>query len=226
MNNIMYLSTNDLILGRMIEQSDEFIEKINIFEENPNINNVISAFNLLKYSDNHFKNRWAKDSINKIKKICGCFVSHISDDNLNSLYKNLNVGSYETFWEVFTKYKLYEKINKQTIEIILEDNKFTLNSLLKHPKIVEKYDLLLKKNLCLDPENTTILINEIDIKSHDKIFLPSSLTKEDKNQLLLKYVNSKNPNLNYLRILLNSKLISNFERPEKVLKLINDAIQK
>ena len=114
-----------------------------------------------------------------------------------------NYQYYDDFFEVIEKYNVFERISENVFQKLIKD-RYILHHVLPNKKIVNKFGNLIRNKLLEYPENATILLDKYEIEGKNKqIYLPKEFTITDKEILIIKYINSKEANLNYLRIIEN-----------------------
>lgn len=114
-----------------------------------------------------------------------------------------NYQYYDDFFEVIEKYNVFERISENVFQKLIKD-RYILHHVLPNKKIVNKFGNLIRNKLLEYPENATILLDKYEIEGENKqIYLPKEFTITDKENLIIKYINSKEANLNYLRIIEN-----------------------
>lgn len=114
-----------------------------------------------------------------------------------------NYQYYDDFFEVIEKYNVFERISENVFQKLIKD-RYILHHVLSNKKIVNKFGNLIRNKLLEYPENATILLDKYEIEGENKqIYLPKEFTITDKENLIIKYINSKEANLNYLRIIEN-----------------------
>lgn len=205
MDRVKFYSEYDLACSWEL---DKVIEKINdnSIEKEWSLEDVIEFFNILKYVQVKKFNEYIQEKTNVIcidyvKKInarIGKFIS-INKSDIISKYDDTNYSGTEDFLEIIEKYKLYEDISHFEFKTFLDQDNVPLYMVLKHKKVVDYFDFIVKDKLMSDSYNAeTILSKFLDNKD---LHLPSSLTEEDILELVDKYImiDSERININVLR---------------------------
>ena len=218
MDTIKFYSVNDLSIGYQLQNAEKII---NDFDKNKKytMEEILELYNITKYVDNNlFLKKWNTAYIEKVKNVIKdmkFIIFKYMDNNLTNekFEKILNdvPNQYiNDFFELFEK-----KIEKVNIadDIFMKaicKKKASLYYVLHFKKIVKKYDSEIRKVMFQDVTNSTeIMIKKyyINEEKNKEIELPSSLTNEDKEKILIRYIDNKNANLNYVRII--AKIQSN-----------------
>ncbi|VVH66192.1 putative orphan protein, partial [uncultured Gammaproteobacteria bacterium] len=191
------------------------------------INDVLELYNIKLYIDNKlYLNRWSpedialfKQKVSEYSKVVGQFMSNINDNNVVKYYEELFRGYINSFWEIVNNQKIYKQISSNNLGSILLKKPYMIRSILIHRKLVTYYHDAIRNFLLNYSQSTEILLSIYEVKNdsnHKEIFLPKSLTIQDKEDIISKYLDSENVNLNYLQLIQNSKKGSDFKISNKI----------
>lgn len=206
MDRVKFYSIEDMSSGYNFNKA---VERIKTFQDKDyNINDVIEFYNIIKFSnllEKEIKDLWVKLQP-KLKSIIGNFFKKINSSNIINYLSDVDFDYTEDFFEILCKYKVYKNIDDKTFKDILNENNNYLHIVLYNKELVFNYEKILKESLLNDNSSAEILLDEYEIKhlgNHKKSYFPKCLTKDDKEKILLNYINSDIANLNYLRIIVN-----------------------
>lgn len=220
MHRIKYCSEHDLSNGENISR---VIEKINCLneEEIHSFSTLIEMFNILKYLEvNHFasyiESRVSTNSESiksQLNKKVGLYLEKVGSSYIKH-YSEVPFSDVDDFWEIFNKYKIFERTDDNDFsEIVLKDN-FKIISILRFYYLVKRYDSIVKIALLNHACNIKYVISKY--LDEQKLFLPSSLKDEEIFQLIEDYIDSDNPNINILRKIEEFPKNKQLEIPEKL----------
>ena len=212
MERVKFYSVDDWAGGYQLQKAEKII---NYFDTNKKytIEEVLELYNITKYIDNNlFLKNWNADYIEKVKnvakemksKVFKYMDSNISNERFKKILEDVPNQYIDDFFEIFEK--KIEKINIFA-DIFIKaicDRNIPIYHVLHFKKIVKKYDSELRKVMIEDIINSTeIMIRKyyINEEENKEIELPSSLTNEDKENMLIKYLDNEYANLNYVRII-------------------------
>lgn len=212
MERVKFYSVDDWAGGYQLQKAEKII---NYFDTNKKytIEEVLELYNITKYIDNNlFLKNWNADYIEKVKnvakemksKVFKYMDSNISNERFKKILEDVPNQYIDDFFEIFEK--KIEKINIFA-DIFIKaicDRNIPIYHVLHFKKIVKKYDSELRKVMIEDIINSTeIMIRKyyINEEKNKEIELPSSLTNEDKENMLIKYLDNEYANLNYVRII-------------------------
>ena len=106
---------------------------------------VINSFTSRKLLDTEVRLRkWDENTYNGYKakspllmKSCAKFFAEINNDNFMEMEESVCISYLEDFWMLIEKFKVYERIDKDTFKRFLEESNPTLWVILKHKQIVD-----------------------------------------------------------------------------------------
>lgn len=218
-NRVKYYGPSDLIYGYMVDKSIEVLKKLDEKIDTYTLNDILELYNIYKYAENGLfpknileedKKFFNEDHRCKINRIIGAYVVKICDENVEILTQGLSVQYNEDFWSIIVKYKVYDRISKETFKKLL--SKFHLLGILVHKSLVNKFDNELTEEIMGNPNYVDILISKYLQKSKDrKIFLPTSLTLAKKEELVQKYIESDMAHINTLELFARMPILPDFQ---------------
>lgn len=215
MDRIKFYSINDIINGRNLLKCRILIEEYSIYKEIDDINDVIELYSAKKYIDNKvYLSEWTANTIDslekKINKLFGTvakFIKTINDNNLLEMYSRVERNYKDEFWELIDKFKAYENITSDCFQKLISTTSVPLAELLKSRSITNQYGEIIKDRMLSDPiSSVQLLLDKFELKHHRElqaIHFPKQLTNQDKELIISNYLDSEEPNLNYVRLISN-----------------------
>lgn len=210
-DGIKYYGKNDMSIGWELEDSEEKLQGFSSESKVENVNEAIELFNIAQLLDTEVRLRkWDENTYNRYKakspllmKLCAKFFREISSGNFIQIEEGVCISYLEDFWRLIEKFKVYERINKDTFKRFLEENNPTLWVILKHKRIVDFFGQELS-NVLRVSEQTAELIAHNFLEAGEKIryYFPKELLPSEYEEILKKYVESENPNPNYLHLIM------------------------
>jgi hypothetical protein len=204
-NRIKYYSPADFATRYNIELANTLLKAFDYTSPPGNINDAIELFSILKYINAGILGNWEVGIESKIKKSIGLFLSLIKTKSLEDLYCSVEADYYSEFWEFFSCYNIYKKYDSTSYSEFLENERPYINYILQNEKLVQYYDICLRNYFKTDYNNATIILDiyEADVFHNAKyMYLPISLTEDEKEDLIKKYVECDTPNINYLELII------------------------
>jgi len=226
LNRCVFHSKDDLSAGYNLKKAEELLNDIEIapiYE----INNLLELYSVKLYFDNElFLSTW--NEITKIKfkaKITEAwsrikdFWLTINDENIAAYVGSLEFHYKKSFWELFNYFQIYKKIDKGIFPMILQNYSFQLNYILSHKNTVFHFDKEIRAFLIDYNKTAELLLANFEegnrFKEASYIF-PQSLTLSDKENIMSKYIDYEEANLNYIRLIEHSKDSNNLKLSARV----------
>src|SRR5699024_3683637 len=145
--------------------------------------------------------------------------SQINETDFIDIVSQIDNMYKEDFLELFSKFKLTERINDNQIKSILKSGYLHINQICKHKHLVFSYTDIIREELISDPINIELLLDEFVVlnrnQEREKMYIPNNLTKEDIQLLIDDYIKHPKANLNYLELIRNNKNDDKFTVTEK-----------
>lgn len=213
MERIKFYLGNDEINANNI---CNIIEFINLFSNKINevdINEILEYFNIIKFYDiGYIKNilitathERVTDIIAAINKRIGKFIGDHKSSGFLNLYKVVDIYYKEDFWELIEKYGVFKNIDKSDLSSFLRNSNINYSIILKYSKIVKYFDEVLCEHMLHDSTSASVLLSKYFYQEGSEkkdIYLPMSLSEADKEKIILNYIESEHPDLNYLDMII------------------------
>ncbi|MFE4709783.1 hypothetical protein ACFRAM_02815 [Paenibacillus sp. NPDC056722] len=215
MNRVKYYSSNDLMYGSNLRRCKTLIDQYDVGSRvGIDINDMIELYNAKKYLDNKiYFIDWTEEivgnlrtAVNKYFAAVAKFVKSIDSNSLISIYSEVEFNYRNDFWELFDKLKVYVNITEESFQKFMDISKVTLHELLKCKNITDYYGRIIREKMLIDTSTVQILLDKYEIKhkrEREPIYFPEELSYSDKEIIISNYIDSKDPNLNYLRLIAN-----------------------
>ena len=212
-DRVCYFSKDDLSLGHYLEMAEKRIQEVSKGDVPADLEGIIELWHikrmfendcrLLKWDDNEFQT--LKNQTNEYNSNIAKFFNGLNPKTIKTEFEHLEWGYKKTFWEIIDAYKLYKLLEPDTLREILTQNINYVREILECQGIVEKFKGIIREILLNNEKHAYILLEKYVIKHNlqreNEIYLPSNLTLKDKEQLLINYLQSDEPNINYVRLI-------------------------
>ncbi|MDD3439541.1 MAG: hypothetical protein PHI04_09030 [Clostridiaceae bacterium] len=214
MDKVKFHSINDLTCGYYLRKSEKLIEEYEAGKEVQGINDIIELYNIVKYFENKvYLTEWTSQDIEHYENVVrsfigviGKFFKSITNESFITFYNDVDNSYKDDFWELVEKFKVYENIMESRFQEFMNTSQVWLHELLKYKHITEYFGSIIRDymlNNCLTAE---LLLDKYEIKhfrEKEPLYLPKELSSIDKETIINNYIESENPNLNYLRLISN-----------------------
>jgi hypothetical protein len=225
LNRVEFYSKEDMAGGHYLAMAEPILksEIKSVYED---INDVLELYNIKKYFDNKlYLKSWTQDDVDNFKKkvsgyagIIGQFISKINNENFISYYEQLFYGYIDSFWELLNNQNGYKRISAEKIMTVLSKEPHEIRNILTYKNLVTYYNTTLRDFLLTYPKSAELLLSIYEERKdfhNEEMYLPKSLTMQDKEDIISNYLDSDDANLNYIQLIENSKKHNEFTISDK-----------
>ena len=222
-DRVKFYSENDLCYGWHLDKIAT-IEIPDISEIT--INDAIEFYEIKRYFDAGVRSKlWDDEQLNeykdkstKLDSLCKCFFNKTNDENIVKLYGEIEFGYHSEFWRLFDICKLYNKISDNAFSLLIKHERVSPYDLFKHKSIVKRYGNILREYIIQNEFCVPVILHvyEQDYTGKEKLILPQELTGQDICNYLESYVDSENPNTNYLSEIENMRFSKEFPITDEI----------
>lgn len=238
---VCFYSNSDMSIGYNLEIAEKCIDRFEHGDIPTDLNGIIELYHIKQLFDNDCRLiKWSDLEFNRLKDITVGFnaiiVNHfnsIKPSDIVELYSELDWDYHQSFWEIIDCFKLYKLISPTSIKDIALSNRNNIRSILQAKGVVKKYASIIRDVLINDSLSAHFIVEKYVEKqeriSAKEIHFPTTLTLEDKEAIILNYLDSDDPNLNYVRLLTQVKNTQQFKlsaktklKAKRLEKVLND----
>ncbi len=225
-HRIFFYSKNDGSIHRSLQMISQFMANVNL-SNITDVNDVLELHQILNFFDeNLFPNDWSEDEIAgnrlkvpSIKKLISSFFNSKASSGLTEIYDNLDYNQSSSFWQIINKYKFYNLLSSDDFLHILHDKAYSLRIILRYKTLVDFFKIEIKRLFISIPLiSAELILGEYEKKqddNHSKLYFPVNLTLAEKENIIIDYINSAQPNANYLDLIMHSKPDDNLKLSDK-----------
>lgn len=218
LNRVVFYSKQDLSRDRNLQNAEPIIESYDSSNKYE-INEVLELYQIKLYFDNELYRRvWNKETKEKYTTIVGkfwntitSFFTTLSNENIANYFDLIDYQYYDPFWTLINQLNTYKKISSNSLKEILKSNRFHIRQLLKQRNLVNHFSSTIKPYLLNSTESAELLLSQFEedhiLSEKPTLYFPNSLKDSDKESMILKYLDSPNVNLNYVRLVINSRTL-------------------
>lgn len=237
-DRVCYFSKDDLSVGHYLEMAEKRIQEVAEGDVPTDLEGVIELWHIKRMIDDECRFlEWTDEKFNTLKqltsgygKIISGFFCHLDSTLLKSEFERLEWTYKNTFWKIIDAYKLYKLIEPETLRDILVGNNNYVREVLECKGIVEKFKRIIREILLSNVNSAHIILDKYvtkrDLRRDVEMHLPSNLTLTDKEQILVNYLQSDNPNLNYVRLITQIKDDKNNIKLSPKTRLLAERLEK
>lgn len=217
-DRVCFFSEYDLSVGYHLELAEKRVIEIANDNIPQDLEGIIELWHirrliesdckLLRWSDEDFAR--LKSATEGYKAIIARFFNCLNPQTIKDEFEALEEYEYQkTFWQIIDSFNLYKIISPEVVREILSNDTSNLRDVLCSQGVVEKFKVIIREELLSNIDSACILLDiyvaKRDEQAKGKLYLPSNLNLEDKEQIINKYLDSERPNLNYVRLITQVK---------------------
>lgn len=215
-NRVVFYSKEDLGIGVHLTRA-EIILKGKIKTKYTDINDILELYNIKKFIDHSLHLvKWTQYDVDSFRskvseygRIIGKFISNIDDNNFIIYHKRVLYDYIKSFWELVNNQNSFNHISKNKFANVLEKYPDEITQILTFKKLVKYYNEVIRDFLLSYQLSAEILLTIYEVKdifnTKGKMYLPHALTVQDKEFIISQYIDYNDANINYLRLIPNSK---------------------
>lgn len=216
-DRVCFFTKYDLSVGHYLEMAEKRIQEVSKGNMPANLEGIIELWHIRRMIEEDCRlQKWTDAEFDKLKlstnaynTIIANYFNNIVPQMLKSEFDQLNWTYKETFWQIIDAYKLHKLIKPEILHDIISENINYLRHVLRCKGIVEKFKNVIREELLNNVNSAHIILDKYVTKSDSlqksEIFLPSNLTIIDKEQIINNYLDSEEPNLNFVRLITQVK---------------------
>ena len=212
-DRVIFLSKDDLFFGHYLEMAEKRIQEVSEKGVPTDIEGIIELWHikrlmdtdgrLIKWTDAEFEE--LRSSTMGYNAIIASFFNNLNPAMIIGEFELLGWTYKKTFWEIIDVFGLFKLIKPEILREIISENINYLRQVLECKRIVEKFKDIIRIELLSNINSAHIILDKYVAKHEPQrecqLCLPSSLTLSDKEQILINYLQSDNPNVNYVRLI-------------------------
>lgn len=226
-SRVKFYGEHDMSAGWHLKRAGSVLDNWNGFTNVAEINQVIEFYNIKKYFDCSIRlERWDENIYASYKAKCqnipgllGRFCSTISNSNLEILYTSIDYDYIDDFWKLVCDYKVYLRISPEVFETVLTDHQSALWYVLQQKPLVEKFGQSISGHLVCNSHAAEWLVSYF-LEEHKRaptaFHFPVEFTQEMRDQVLADYVDSNDPNPNYIHLIEQAQSTKEFPVSDKL----------
>ncbi len=227
MRRIVFFSKEDLAVHSMMSKINDFFKEKKYEKEFEAFNDVLELYHICQYLDNGFiNNEWNLNEIDSyraitkgFKRSISVFFQQLTSSKILTGFDQIDCDYTKTFWLLINRYETFKTFSTSDLEELFTKQKFNIRHILFCGRIVSFFDEKIKDFLCKNAIHAEILLDYYE-KKHDREqqtkYFPKSLSLNDKESLIERYIENEEANLNYLRLIVKSKDSDSLKIGDKV----------
>lgn len=220
-NRVKFYGKADMANGYMLEKALPILQQLKLSKEYVNINDVIELYNVYKFINAQIfrkdfnseeKALFNEENSKIINQTIGRFFSKVNNGTVANYFGKIEREYIEDVLELFEKYKVHKRISWDSFKHFIDSNHIPVFYIVECEKIVNTFDNDIKELILKDNQSVDLLITKYLKKSPARqVFLPKSLSIEDKEQIVKNYIASAMVHPGTLELIINLPVNSDFK---------------
>jgi hypothetical protein len=213
-NRVCFFSKQDMSWSYYLAIAEPILR--NYKDNEHNVNDIIEFHQIKLYFDNEiFLPSWTNKDILQFKETIVAFWANIynfwekiNDNNVIGLIDAIEFGYHHAFWSLTEQLETYKNISENVFVTILNSDKLQIRDILQRKKLSVYFKNSIREYLLKYEKAAELLLAEFVERhngSYSKMYFPENLSIIDKEQIVINYLNSLDTNINFVRLILNSR---------------------
>ena len=214
-DRVQFFSIEDMSIHHYLQMAEKVIVEYENGKHPNGVNDHLELYHICKFVENKvYPKNWTTTRISTIEnyhKVLAAYFRSLTPENWTRAYSELEFAYKETFFEALDRYSAFACLDENSIREAISSNPYELRYILQFKRIVAKLDstlsILLKENKNTAEWLLTQFVEDEGLNRKTDLFFPNSLSLDERERIILEYINSSEPNLNYVRLVLVAKNI-------------------
>lgn len=198
-----------------VEQAFNLLGDFDPMRTDYDINGVIELHNAAQYAEHGVFPRAATDpelddrrsKLPDITRIVGGFFNGITDSTIVDSVSSLDFHYHEDVLDLLSRKKVFNRCTGTIVLEALNGARIHLGELLSCQALVRAYDDEVRSLIISNPRHAEQLIGKYLMSDRRReTYLPASLTSADSRALLESFLDSEDPNLNYVDLIATARV--------------------
>lgn len=223
---VHYYSDYDMSIPMHIDRLADVVGGYEEGKQPGGINDYLEMFHIVQFVEHgKYPEGWDESRVSGIKQYkakVAAYFSQLKSEDFPVFYKDADIEYESTILQIIDQFKIKGLITENGLREILKDEAWRLRDLLEFRWIVENNNGLLTQLLKEYGNTAEWLLDqyvaEDKFGNKTTLFFPKSLSLQDKDEIIHRYVNSDDANLNYVRLVLQAKRSSEFSLSPQTIK--------
>lgn len=236
LERVVFYSKTDGAAGPNLERVETLMNTIDL-KSDLDIVDLLELYAVKQYLDNDlYLLSWNEETKINYKAVTDQawlmikkFWLGINDSNVLDYIGYLEYYYNETFWKLFSYFQVYKNISRPMLNNVLDKFPFQITYILANKNIVQHFDKEIRNFLMNYKTAAELLLSRFEEKQasdRTDYHFPASLTLNDRETIMDKFLDDPDANLNYVRLLDKSKDSAHLKLSAKLkLKAKRKAVQ-
>lgn len=224
-NRVQFYSPYDMSTPFQLQRADTVIENYKLGWRPADVNDIIELYNIWLFVDNEVYGKdWSEDTMTIIrsdfKKEVTRFFSSLSPNSWVPVFKQIEFGYTHCFWEILDRFNYNGLLSLETLRDVFDGGAWGLREMLQQKRLVDNNQRALVELLKENEHTAEWLLQEFveanEIHNRSRLYFPKAFTLQEREDVITRYLDTDNPNLNFVRLIPIAKKDSNLRLSDSV----------
>lgn len=222
---VHYYSPYDMSIPLNWQRAEVVIDNYKNGWRPQDVCDVVELYNIWQFVENDVaKKDWTDEMLQLVrsdfkKEVVG-FFSALKRDTWVAVFRQLEFDYKRHFWAILDRFNIDGILDLTSIRKAIEGSNWELRDLLRRERLVAKNQAALVELLKENEHTAEWLLQEYVQKDtsggEDRIYFPQSLSFQDKEDIISRYLDTDEPNLNYVRLVRVARKDANLRLSDSV----------
>lgn len=214
---VIFFSERDMMGPHMLSKAQKLLEGFTHFES-MDLNSLLEFHHISQYFEHGlYLIHWTEDQIRGYKQVVDSafaamrhFFLKLASEDLIQQIRQLEFDNRTNFWYLFGYFEVYKKHNRQVFVEVLSAFPAHIRNILPLEQLVKHYNVEIRAFLMTYEDSAELLLAHYEQKHTDEpstYYFPKSLSEADKESIIEAYLDAAEPNLNFVDLARNARMI-------------------
>lgn len=221
-----FYSIEDLSNGVQLSRAEHVLDNYQEGKKYSDVNDVLELYNVKLLLEHGLSLKsWSEETLAVYhlktkdfgRDITAFFQGHT---DFVDVFKSVDIVYKQDIWDVIDVFGLFKSVTTDELKTILKIEPDSIENILRCERFVKKYDNCLGNFLMTYPNATCLLLHSYlitDSRPNSRtLYIPKSLSVDQKRQIVENYLNSGNATLNDVRVIMQAKDVPEFSLTPKI----------
>jgi hypothetical protein len=217
LDRVVFFSKRDMMGPHMLGKAEKMLEGSSDFS-GLDLNALLEFHHINQYFEHGlYLSHWTEDQILVYKEVIKSalasmrkFFLELAPEDLIPQIGELEFDNRENFWQLFRYFELHKKHDRQVFIEILSAFPRHIRDILPLAQLVQYYNSEIRAFLLTYEDSAELLLGHYEQKKTDEpsdYHFPKSLCDTDKESIIEAYLDTEEPNLNFVDLARNARTI-------------------
>lgn len=213
MDRIIFYSKDDIASFLQNEKIDDYFSNIYPNKSDFEVNDILELYHICQYLDNVLLSKiWSSkkqsEASKELRKKINIYFNSLKSNEISSVFSDVDFDYQKAFFQILNQSNNYAKISESDLDNIFQNKRFHIRNLLSCKNLVTNFEGKIKEFILSKTVHAELLLSYYEERrdyQESELFFPKSLTLDNKEELINRYLDDEDANLNYVRLIEKNK---------------------